>query len=76
MSWLEALPRNRRRGSFPRCLLLTQGDRSTVADRLTSLVGLDSVHVGEDDFWMPQGLPVQVADGGWDISPVMEAKLG
>jgi hypothetical protein len=75
MSWFEALPRNRRRGSFPRCLLLMDGDRSVVADRLESLVGLDGIHVSEQDFWMPQGLPVQAA-GGWDTSPIVEARLG
>jgi hypothetical protein len=75
MNWLEALPRNRRRGSFPRCLLLMDGDRSAVAGRLPSLVGLDGVHVGEDDFWMPQGLSFQAA-GGWDGSPIAEAQLG
>jgi len=38
MSWIEALARNRRRGSFPRCLLLMEGDRPAVAERLTGLV--------------------------------------
>jgi hypothetical protein len=75
MNWLEALPRNRRRGSFPRCLLLMDGDPSAVAERLTSLVGLDGVHVSNKDFWMPQGLPFQ-AEGGWDTSPIVEARLG
>jgi hypothetical protein len=75
MNRLEALPRNRRRGSFPRCLLLVDGDRSTVAGRLTSLVDLDGARVSEDDFWMPQGLPFQTA-GGWDTSPIVEARLG
>jgi hypothetical protein len=76
MNWIEALPEKGRRGSLPRCLLLTEGERSAIAGQLTSLVGLAGVQVSEDDFWMPQGLPVQVADGGWDMSPVMEAKLG
>jgi len=76
MNWLEALPRNRRRGSFPRCLLLTDGDRSAVAERLTGLVGLDGVHVSDRDYWMPQGLPLQTAGGGWDVSPIVEARLG
>jgi hypothetical protein len=75
MNWLEALPRNRRRGSFPRCLLLMDGDQSAVASRLTRLVGLDGVHVSENDYWMPLGLPLQ-AEGGWDTSPIVEARLG
>ena len=76
MNWLEALPRNRRRGSFPRCLLLMDGDRPAVAERLTGLVGLDGVHVSDQDYWMPQGLPLQATDGGWDASPTAEARLG
>jgi hypothetical protein len=76
MSWLEALPRNRRRGSRPRCLLFTHGDPSTVAGRLTRLVGLPGVQVSEEDFWMPQGIPVFTADGEWDKSCVTEARLG
>jgi hypothetical protein len=51
------------------------GDRSAVASRLTSLVGLDGVYVSSSDFWMPQGLPFQ-AEGGWDTSPIVEARLG
>lgn len=75
MSWLEALPENRRRGSRPRCLLVMDGDQSTVADRLTSLVELDDVQVNEEDFWMPQGLPVPTGEGGWDRSRTKEAQL-
>jgi hypothetical protein len=76
MNWLEALPEEHRRGSFPRCLLLMHGDRRTVADRLTCLVGLSDVQIGGEDFWMPQGLPVPTADGDWDESPIKEALIG
>lgn len=76
MNWLDALPENRRRGSCPRCLLLMEGDRAIVADRLTTLVGLPDVYVNAKDFWMPQGLPMLKADGVWDTNPIEEAKLG
>ena len=75
MNWLEALPRNRRRGSHPRCLLLMEGDKPAVAGRLTDIVGLDGVHVSEDDFWMPKGLPILTGSGGWDRSGIREPQL-
>jgi hypothetical protein len=75
MKWLEALPKNRRRGSFPRCLLFTDGEGADVAERLTKLVGLPEVHVRAEDFWMPRGLPVLKANGTWDKSPTEEAIL-
>jgi hypothetical protein len=76
MKWLDALPENRRRGSFPRCLLFTEGSAPIVADKLTKLVGMTAIHVGAGDFWMPRGLPVLKADGTWDKSPIEEGKLG
>lgn len=76
MKWLDALPKNRRRGSFPRCLLFMEGDRTIVADKLTKLVGLPGVHVEAKDFWMPQGSPVLKANGEWDTMCAEEAKLG
>jgi hypothetical protein len=74
MGRLNALPENRRRGSFPRCLLFLEGDRTTVARRLTKLVGLSDVHVEAKDFWMPS--PVLNASGEWDMNSIEEAKLG
>src|ERR1700723_144014 len=76
MRWLDALPSNRRRGSFPRCLSFMSGDRSTVANRLTKLVGLPDVLIGPEHFWMPQGLPLLKSNGEWDKHPIAEAKLG
>lgn len=76
MNWIEALPEKGRRGSLPRCLLVMEGDKPAVARRLTDIVALDGVHVSEDNFWMPQGLPIPTADGGWDRSRTREAQLG
>jgi len=42
---------------------------------LTNLVELDDVQVNEEDFWMPQGLPVPTDDGGWNRSRITEAQL-
>lgn len=76
MNWLEALPVKRRRGSYPRCLVLMEGNRQNVASRLTAMVGLAEVEVRKDDFWMPQGLPKRSSHGEWDLTPTQEAKLG
>lgn len=76
MEWLTALDRNRRRGSFPRCLLLTNGNRKDVADRLQQLIGISSVTLSEGDFWMPKGLPALEPNGDWDKTNTFEAILG
>jgi hypothetical protein len=55
-------------------LLFLEGDRKTVADRLTKLVGLPDLHVEARDFWMPS--PVLNANGEWDMNSIEEAKLG
>lgn len=76
MQWLSALPPKCQRGSLPRCLLLTAGSNEEVAARLTRVVGLDYVNISINDCWMPRGLPVEQAGGGWDLSPTKEPKLG
>lgn len=76
MTWLGTLPRNRQRGSCPRCLLLIDGDRKSVARRLTGIVGVTGVLVREQDIWLPKGLPTRTLDGTWDKTPIREAKLG
>ncbi len=76
MTWIEALPQNRRRGSYPRCLQFMEGDCAEVAQRLTTMVDLEGIAVNSDDFWMPSGPPVRGADGEWDRRPAKEAKLG
>jgi hypothetical protein len=69
--WLQL---DKKRGSRPRCVLLTDGSREVVAQRLTEIVALDSVTVSPDDTWMPVGRPVP-RDGRWDTSPAREARL-
>lgn len=76
MNWIEALAENRRRGSTPRCLLLMEGERAAVAERLTSLIERPDVQVSEGDHWMPNGVPRLKPDGTWDKTPAKEAELG
>lgn len=51
---LERLRPNARRGSKPRCHLLTHGSLDTVAARLTAIVA-PFASVATNDRWMPQG---------------------
>ena len=76
MSWIKQLSENRRRGSYPRCLLLVDGEKGAVAERLTRLVSLPDVRVANDDLWMPKSLPRQKPDGTWDMTLCDEAELG
>jgi len=76
VNWVEALPANRRRGSFPRCLLFMHGERPQVAARLERLIDLREVTVGAEDVWMPRGIPQMQTDGTWDTTATEEAKLG
>ena len=62
------------RGSRPRCVLLADGKKRDVADRLTELVGLPDVVVSVNDFWMPCGKPVWTSKG-WNKRPAAEARL-
>ncbi len=54
MNWLEELGRDNR-GSRPRCVLLTDGSREQVAERLTRIVGRPEILVSPGDQWQPQG---------------------
>ena len=72
MSWFRQLDKHR--GSRPRCVLLMEGNREEVANRLTRLVNLPDVTVSPSDKWMPYGKPVQ-RDGSWDTKPSSEAVL-
>ena len=73
MSWWKCLGKDNR-GSRPRCVLLMDGSREDVADRLTRLVDLPDVCVSPDDVWMPCGKPV-LRNGSWDCTPANEARL-
>lgn len=76
MEWLEQLPKKERHGSRPRCLLLMDGRKEEVADRLTRLVGHpDAVVITGSDIWKPFGKPVQRENGVWDSTPAGEAEL-
>ena len=72
--WWHGLGKDSR-GSRPRCILLVDGSRETVATRLTELVGVPDVVVTSNNFWMPRGKPVVKKDKGWDKSPATEARL-
>ncbi len=75
MAWWEQLGKDKR-GSRPRCVLLMDGDKKEVANRLNRLVGLpDEVVIAANDRWMPYGKPVQKEDGSWDTTPAKEARL-
>lgn len=73
MSWWIQLGKDSR-GSRPRCVLLVDGSREEVADRLTNLVNLPGIVVSPDDRWMPYGKPVR-ENGSWDAKPAKEAEL-
>jgi len=53
-SLLEGLKRNQRKGSKPRCHLLTHGDRRMIAGQLTRLIEPFGT-VSANDQWMPRG---------------------
>ena len=75
MGWAQQLDSGRgSRGSRPRCVLLVDGERGDVAERLTRLVNLPDVAVSATDRWQPHGRPVQ-RDGSWDTTPSDEADL-
>ncbi len=60
-SLLERLKLRERRGSKPRCHLLTHGSPETVAARLTALVSPFAT-LAATDCWMPRGIEVTAED--------------
>ncbi len=64
---VESLPARERRGSRPRCVLLTHATPQRVADRLTALASPDMV-VSASDHWFPRGFddPREITLGDCD----------
>lgn len=73
-NWWDGL--DKKRGSRPRCVLLTDGSRAAVAARLTNLVAIPEVVISAADSWMPYGKPVRLENGRWDPTPAQEVQLG
>ena len=74
MVWWNQLEDNQ--GSRSRCMLLVDGNREEVANRLTQLVDIpEKVVIDHSDRWMPYGKPVQREDDSWDNTPAKEAQL-
>ena len=73
-TWWQQL--DKKLGSRPRCVLLTDGRRAEVAARLTNLVAIPEVVISAADRWLPYGKPVLSENGQWDDTPAQEAQLG
>ena len=71
-TWCDQL--DKPKGSRPRCVLLVDGERESVATRLSELVGDPSVEVSSHDLWMPHGKPFRKGNL-WDTSPADEPRL-
>ena len=54
MDWLKSLGKDDK-GSRPRCVLMTNGSREEVAQRLTELVSCTEVSISANDYWIPSG---------------------
>ena len=73
-NWWQQL--DKKRGSRPRCILLTDGRRAEVAARLTHLVAIPEVVISPAERWLPGGKPVLRENGQWDDTPAQEARAG
>ena len=73
MSWLKKLGKDRR-GSRPRCVLLTDGSPEQVARRLTQIICRPEVEVSPGDQWRPQGTS-EVREAQLDKAPKCGAVL-
>ena len=56
MDWKAALGKDNR-GSRPRSVLLADGSREQVAERLAKIVGRQEVSISPEDQWQPRGKP-------------------
>lgn len=76
---LERLKPKERRGSKPRCHLLTHGSPDAVAARLTALVA-PFANIAPSDRWMPQGFAdleeAQLHKAPRLLPPALSARLG
>lgn len=83
MDWRTELGKDNR-GSRPRSVLLTDGSREQVAERLARLVDRPEVVLSSEDQWQPRGicdprearLDVQLADGAILLSTERHRQLG
>jgi hypothetical protein len=77
--FLQRLKPRERRGSKPRCHMLTEGAADAVAARLTAL-GAPFLTVGPSDHWMPQGFfdleEAQLDKAPRLLTPAVSARLG
>ncbi len=69
---LDNLPEKERRGSKPRCHMLTDGDPDQVAARLTDLIAPWGT-VSEGDVWMPRGF-CDTEEAQLDKAPHLSSK--
>lgn len=75
MNWARQLDGGKgSRGSRPCCVLLAEGAREEVAERLTAVVDLPGVFVLPDDRWQPYGTSIW-REGSWDNTPACEVEL-
>ncbi len=74
MEWWKQL--DKKRGSRPRCVLLTDGAPEDVAQRLTELIDVPEIAVTPSHKWLPCGKPFKTEDGQWDVTPAKEVDLG
>lgn len=73
-NWWQQL--DKKRGSRPRCVLLTDGSQEDVGARLTNLLAIPEVVISPADRWLPYGKPVLRENGEWDTKPAQEARAG
>lgn len=71
---MKTLPYKKRTGVFPRCVLLTEGTPTVVAERLNRIIGVPEVRVSEHDRWKPYGRN-HVFNITTDNGPLWETKL-
>ena len=82
MGWKTELGKDDR-GSRPRSVLVTDGERELVAERLEGIVGRNEVTFSPEDQWQPRGKPdvrevqldKQLKDGAVLLSSAMRRQM-